>query len=327
MADVASILQQAQQTLNKRQFQQARELFMQVIEQKPGHPDGHYGLGTACFLQGDFLGAAHHFKEVTRHDPLRAGAFINLGAIYNRLGRYEEAITTLRRGIQLDPQRGEGYYNLGLVYRHTEQWNLALDAYREAVRINPKMPEAHFNLANLLLELEKYYAAIVHYRQALKYRPDWPEAKQGLEMAEEGSAEAQASHATDPMAPVAPVPTPGGVQGARPDHGDVDAADAEGAEPPRLDPKLHGELLTELHSLTKIAESLGHELGDDVGKSLEGAIKDLSAMLIRPDAPMHEFTRVLEHFQKVTRRFDSMRKKLEDLKTKFHEQREAFKAF
>ena len=89
---------------------------MRVVEVRPDLPDAHYGLATVCFQQGDVLGAAHHFKEVTRHDPLRPGVFVNLGALYNHLGRDDDAVAALRQGIQLDPNRAEGYYNLGLVY-------------------------------------------------------------------------------------------------------------------------------------------------------------------------------------------------------------------
>src|SRR5260370_1363901 len=87
---------------------------MRALSMKPDSPDVHYGLATVCFLVNDLPSAAYHFKEVTRLDPLRAGAHINLGAVYNRLDQVDEAIQVLRRGIQLDTHRAEGYYNLGL---------------------------------------------------------------------------------------------------------------------------------------------------------------------------------------------------------------------
>src|SRR6185369_17459454 len=93
--NVAELIQKAQTLLSQRQHQEARAVFLRVLEVRPDHPDAHYGLATVCFQQGDVLGAAHHFKEVTRHDPLRAGAFINLGALYNHMDRAEDAIAAL----------------------------------------------------------------------------------------------------------------------------------------------------------------------------------------------------------------------------------------
>jgi len=313
MADAATICHSAKQALNQRQYEQARELFLQALDQNPDHPDGHYGLATACFLQGDLLGAAHHFREVTRLDPLRAGAFVNLGAIYNRLGRYEDAITALRRGIQLDPRRAEGFYNLGLVYRQQGQSDRAVDAYREAVRVNPKMTEAHFNLANLLLELEKFSAAIVHYRQALKLRSDWPEARQGLQMAEEAVAEKQAAAQAAVLATLSTVKAP---------HVSSTAAEQD---LPRIDPRVHGNHLGELHQLTKAAEQLSHQIGDNVAKELDNVLKVISAVLIKTDRSPLELAQTLEAFTKMIERFQQAQKKLREARNRFQATHNALK--
>src|SRR5207245_10855785 len=111
------LLHQAQEALAQGDYPQARQFYRQALASHGDHPDVHYGLATVCFLLNDLHGAAYHFLEVTRLDPLRAGAFVNLGAVYNRLERYDEAITALRKGIQLDTSRAEGCYNLGVDYR------------------------------------------------------------------------------------------------------------------------------------------------------------------------------------------------------------------
>src|SRR5579884_3337257 len=142
---VEVLCQRARSAMEQRNAQEARRLYLQALGVKPDSPDVHYGLATVCFQLKDLPSAAYHFKEVTRLDPLRAGAYINLGAVYNLLQEYDEAIAALRRGIQLDPQRVEGYYNLGLVYRRKGQLDMAIQAYREAIRLNPRMADAHLN--------------------------------------------------------------------------------------------------------------------------------------------------------------------------------------
>ena len=114
---IESLCAKARQAVAQGDNEQARQLYMRALSMKPDAPDVHYGLATVCFLVNDLPSAAYHFKEVTRLDPLRAGAHINLGAVYNRLDQVDEAIQVLRRGIQLDTHRAEGYYNLGLAYR------------------------------------------------------------------------------------------------------------------------------------------------------------------------------------------------------------------
>ena len=51
---------------------------MQALVLKSDAADVHYGLATVCFLLNDLSGASYHFREVTRLDPQRAGADINL---------------------------------------------------------------------------------------------------------------------------------------------------------------------------------------------------------------------------------------------------------
>src|SRR5262245_21023316 len=142
----------AQQAIADRDWEKAKQVYLMALGLRSDLPDVHYGLATVYFQLRELTSAGHHFREVTRIDPMRAGAFVNLGAVLNLLGQYDEAIAALRRGIQLDAQRVEGYYNLGLVYRRKGQTDLAISAYKEAIRINPRMADAHLNLANLHLE-------------------------------------------------------------------------------------------------------------------------------------------------------------------------------
>src|SRR5262245_22669778 len=172
---------QAREAVERGNWDKSRQLYLQALSLKPDSPDVHYGLATVCFQMSDLPSAAYHFKEVTRLDPLRAGAYINLGAVYNLLDQLDDAIPVLRRGIQLDSQRAEGYYNLALVFKRKGQANLAFQAYQECLRINPRMSDAHYNLANLCKERGDYNQAASHYKLALQTRPNWDKAAAGLE--------------------------------------------------------------------------------------------------------------------------------------------------
>ena len=182
---VDRLCQKAQLAIAQRDWDGAKQSYLMALGLRSDLPDIHYGLATVYFQQRELTSAAHHFREVTRLDPLRAGAFVNLGAVLNVLQLYDEAITALRRGIQLDNGRYEGYYNLGLVYKRKGQIDLAVSAYREAIRLNPKMADAHLNLGNLYLEREQPRQAITHYEAAARLRLGWEKALDALEHARE----------------------------------------------------------------------------------------------------------------------------------------------
>jgi len=201
---VERLCRRAQQAIAERDWDKAKQGYLMALAMRSDLPDVHYGLATVYFQQRELTSAAHHFREVTRLEPNRAGAHINLGAVLNLLNQYDEAIAALRRGIQLDPQRVEGYYNLGLVYRRKGQADLAITAYREAIRLNPRMADAHLNLANLYLERENARMALNHYQQAAQLRPNWDKALEGIEQAKAILEDTQpASPAQSPAQPAA----------------------------------------------------------------------------------------------------------------------------
>jgi tetratricopeptide (TPR) repeat protein len=263
---VDSLCQKARQAIAQGQAEQARQLYLQALGLRSDVPDVHYGLATACFLLNDLESAAYHFQEVTRLDPLRPGAYINLGAVHNRLGEYEEAVKVLRRGIQIDPHRAEGYYNLGLVYRSMGQPHLAVQAYLEATRLDPRMIDGHYNLGNLYLETGRYQLAAVHYKKVLQLRPNWERARSALAQAEAALGKT----------------------------GDSSVATVEVRRPPvnvaapslerSVDPAAHGQMLTVLHHAAIDSESHGRQFLDCLEHQIEPVIKELSARLLAASA-------------------------------------------
>ncbi len=253
---IDNFCKQAQAAMQQGKPLEAKGFYLQALALRNDHPDIHYGLATACFMMKDLIGAAFHFKECTRIDPLRAGAFVNLGAVYNHLQQTDDAIAMLKRGILLDGQRAEGHYNLGLVYRKTGQDELALQAYREALKVNSRMADAHLNMANIYLDYDKFIAAIHHYQAALEIRPKWERARLGLEQAQEALEAAK--------------PTPAKVPPANGDR--------------HLDPEVHGQTLQVLHRATGDAENVSREFHETLHQPVEKAIQDLTHILLDPQA-------------------------------------------
>jgi tetratricopeptide (TPR) repeat protein len=263
---VESLCQRARQAIAQGQIDQARQLYMNALAVRTDTPDVHYGLATACFLLNDLESAAYHFKEVTRLDPLRPGAYINLGAVYNRLGEYEEAVHTLRRGIRIDPHRAEGYYNLGLVYRNMGQPHLAVQAYLEATRLDPRMVDAHHNLGNLYVETGRFQLAVTHYKKVLQLRPNWDKALKAL-----AQAQAALGEPNEPPAPPATETVTAKLPTESLSPRDLDR---------NVDPLVHGEVLSVLHHATIDSESQGRQFLQVLEQQVEPAIKELASRLV-----------------------------------------------
>src|SRR5579885_285032 len=286
---VEKLCQRAREAMEGRNWERARQLYLQALGIKSDVPDIHYGLATVYFQLRELTSAAHHFREVTRLDPLRAGAYINLGAVLNLLDEHDDAIPVLRRGIQLDPHRAEGYYNLGLVYRRKGQTDLAIQAYREAIRVNPRMADAHYNLANLLLEKEQVKPALFHYREAVNLRPNWDKAVQALRQTEAALVEQDQPKKADDRAEAAPKLDPNRI----------------------LDPNVHGALLTYLHTATIESDNYGRHCLKILEGEIEPAIKELSTCLLYPDSSLTELDQCVQRFETAIQNMRSAQRSLQ----------------
>lgn len=289
----------------------AKQIYLQALGLKSDLPDIHYGLATVYFQLKELTSAAHHFKEVARLDPLRAGAYINLGAVLNLLNQHDEAVAALRRGIQIDTNRVEGYYNLGLVYRRKGQFDLAIQAYREAIRINPRMADAHLNLANVYYDKGQFRLATQYYEGALAIRPAWQKAMERLAQARaalDREAQARAGVDIDPASTIK--------IGRPPATGKMDHL---------VDPNTHGPALSSLHQAAIDTEEQGRLFEQLLEQEIEPVIKELSACLMYPDAArvdlgecVTRFETALENMRSIHQALQANVGKVRDHTDKFH---------
>jgi Tfp pilus assembly protein PilF len=286
------LLQRAQQAIAQREWEKAKQVYLMALGLRTDLPDIHYGLATVFFQLRELTMAAHHFREVTRLDPLRAGAFVNLGAVLNLLNQQDDAIAALRRAIQIDPQRVEAYYNLGVVYRRKGQLDMAITAYKEAIRVNPRMADAHLNLGNIYLDKQQYRLAGQHYQSALQIRPGWDKALGGLDQVQEALSPAPENPASE-GAPMT-------AQAIAQDHKDLP-----------VDPVTHGAFLTGLHQTTLVCEETGKLLHKILAEEIEPAIKDLSNVLLHTAGSRNELDTCLNRYETALSRLKTTRQAIQ----------------
>lgn len=264
--DLEQLCEQGRDLIRAGKPAAALECYQQAAAISDEDPDVEDGLATCAFLMGDYQSAVTHFTLVTRLDPRRGKAFVNLGATYNRLGDYPKAVESLRRGLQMEKKCSEGFYNLGICYRKMKQWALAIPAYREAIRLDPNMVEAYQNIGNVYLEMKNYQQAIVHFRKALEIRPEFERAWRGLEKAE--AAQLEAKSAINPF-------------GRLVQESQADLADEE-LDPKTFKPISETEREQDRQSLHKLAQGLqryGQALLAAVKENLDPAVRDMTKAL------------------------------------------------
>jgi hypothetical protein len=86
--------------------------------------DALFRQANSLHLAGDFAGAERRYRALTKLKPL--WAYHNLGVIYSKLGRNEEAEIALRKALESEPASAATRHTLGMVLlrmgRYHEGW-------------------------------------------------------------------------------------------------------------------------------------------------------------------------------------------------------------
>lgn len=167
--------------MRKRDFAAAIDLLQEAHGQDPADGDIAELLGMAQFMNKQHQEARETFERLTRQDPLRTNAWVNLGAVLNRLDQPKLAADALRRALQRDRRCAIAYYNLGIAQRAMKQNTMAISAYKEAVKLQPDLCDAHLNLGKLYLEMKNFGLAQQHFNAVLKHDPECSKARLLLE--------------------------------------------------------------------------------------------------------------------------------------------------
>jgi len=105
------------------------------------------------------------------NESQRAQLYQQTGLARWKLGQHDEAVTNLRRAMQLAPS-AESSYNLARSLVADGRVEEAVAAYRRAISIDDEFAEAHNNLALLLADKGDSAGAELHWRAAIRARPD-----------------------------------------------------------------------------------------------------------------------------------------------------------
>ena len=131
---------------------------------------------TVLYKEGKFNEAVKSYKKAIDLKPDFPGVHYNLGIVLRKLGRLDEAIKSYKKAIDLKPDFCEAYYNLGNTLKNLGILDEAKKNYKKAIELKPDYAVAHNNLGNILYDEGDLVAAINCYKQALNIKHDYAQA-------------------------------------------------------------------------------------------------------------------------------------------------------
>ena len=106
--------------------------------------EGHLALGFSYYY-GDrnYSRALSEFEIAKRELPNEADAYMAIGAIQRRQGKWHESITNLEKAAELDPKNASVLFNLGANYVAQRDYTAADKVFDQAIAASPQSYSAH----------------------------------------------------------------------------------------------------------------------------------------------------------------------------------------
>ena len=161
---------------NSRSYMEAERLSRKFTEQYPQSAFGWKALGAVLRQMGKQAEAVSPMKRAVEIAPNDPEAHCNLGTLLLDLERVEEAEEACRNAIEMRPDNAEAYNTLGAVLKSQGRNIEAEECYRAAIAINPLHAESFNNLGNILYIQRRLDEAMANFQKAIEIKPSYAEA-------------------------------------------------------------------------------------------------------------------------------------------------------
>ncbi len=131
---------------------QARERVQRHVGMNQQDPRFHNLLGQVLMQSRAFVEAEAAFKKAMALDETLLMAYANLGELYARQGKVDQAIREFETIVMKSPQQVSALTILGILYEQRHDVSKATAKYEEALRVDPRFGPAANNLAWILIE-------------------------------------------------------------------------------------------------------------------------------------------------------------------------------
>ncbi|MDD5038913.1 MAG: tetratricopeptide repeat protein [Dehalococcoidales bacterium] len=119
-------------------------------------------------------------SNCTSLSPNQAVEYYNQGVALKDKGKYDEAIASYNKAIEIDPNYTNAFISRGYAYLKTEQYEHAITDYTKAIRLDPKSAVAYNGRGAAYLYTKRYNSAALDFTRAFEIDPNFTQANKNL---------------------------------------------------------------------------------------------------------------------------------------------------
>lgn len=156
----------------KGDLNQAEARYLAYLDHFEECPNGHHFLGVFYAQQGLWTQAMTSIKRAVELDPKNASYHNSLGNCHKAQKNYNLAVPCYQTALLLKPDYASPTNNLGTIYQHQNAFDKAASIYRQALVINPNSPDPHYNLGLCALHQNNPEQALQSFDACRQLAPD-----------------------------------------------------------------------------------------------------------------------------------------------------------
>ena len=123
------------------QYAQAGQNYQICLTKNPNHTSAYRGYAVWFMEQNKKDEAIELLKNWNNQNPNLPDPKIELGRLYQELGKNREAIDFLTAAIALDPKNARAHRALGYLRELSSDWNQAILNYKSSLEGDPNQPD------------------------------------------------------------------------------------------------------------------------------------------------------------------------------------------
>ena len=155
------------------------DYYQKALQKDPGFALAYTGLADASLetynVKKDSIWAQKALGAAQRAEELKESlpeVHFSLGSIYQATGKTDQAISELKRGLQLSPNSEAGYVRLGSAYLSAGKKDEAIASFKKAIEVNPYNWALHSALGQAYFSLGDNAKALEEYKSVTQLEPD-----------------------------------------------------------------------------------------------------------------------------------------------------------
>jgi len=137
-----------------------------------GTPDLAARLAYCYIKNGEIKKGIQYYKYTLKYEPDHYDSLNNLAAVYQNLGRSQEALSLLEQAKNIYPKDPILLNNLAFTLVHQGRTRKAAEYYREALELTPDHPLILYNLSVCLTRKGNWQEGVDLINQLLKIDPN-----------------------------------------------------------------------------------------------------------------------------------------------------------